>query len=70
MRLHVNGRLNGDSIEFLNPVLGQDPSDPRHLVTKQYVGGITAGLTWQNTVLDKDETRRTRRRSRRRETAT
>ena len=56
MRLRVNGRLNGDAIEFLNPVLGQDPSEPRHLATKQYVDGVTAGLTWQSTVLDKDET--------------
>jgi hypothetical protein len=57
VRLRVNGRINGDAIEFLNPVLGQDPTAPRHLATKQYVDGLTAGLTWQNTVLDKDETR-------------
>ncbi|HEX8146426.1 MAG TPA: DUF2793 domain-containing protein [Pyrinomonadaceae bacterium] len=57
MRLRVNGRINGDAIDFLNPVSGQDPSEPRHLATKQYVDGVTAGLTWQSTVLDKDETK-------------
>jgi hypothetical protein len=56
-RLRVNGRINGDAIEFLNPVSGQDPVAPRHLATKQYVDGVTAGLTWQSTVLDKDETK-------------
>jgi len=54
MRLRVNGRINGDRIEFLNPVLGQDPVAPRHLTTKQYVDGLVGGLTWQSTVLDKD----------------
>ncbi|MET0649607.1 MAG: DUF2793 domain-containing protein [Pyrinomonadaceae bacterium] len=54
VRLRVNGRINGDAIDFLNPVLGQDPVAPRHLATKQYVDGVTAGLTWQSTVLDKD----------------
>lgn len=57
VRLRVNGRINGDAIEFLNPVLGQDPTDPRHLTTKQYVDGLVGGLTWQSTVLDKDETK-------------
>lgn len=55
MRLRVNGRINGDAIDFLYPVLGQEPELPRHLATKQYVDGVTAGLTWQSTVLDKDE---------------
>ena len=54
VRLRVNGPINGDAIDFLNPVLGQDPVAPRHLATKQYVDGVTAGLTWQSTVLDKD----------------
>ena len=54
LRLRVNGRINGDGIDFLFPVLGQDPVAPRHLATKQYVDGVTAGLTWQSTVLDKD----------------
>jgi hypothetical protein len=53
-RLRVNGRVNGDGIDFLHPVLGQDPSAPRHLTTKQYVDGLVAGLTWQSTVIDKD----------------
>jgi hypothetical protein len=57
MSLRVNGRINGDAIEFLNPVFGRDPVDPRHLATKQYVDGLAAGLTWQNTVLDKDATK-------------
>jgi hypothetical protein len=55
--LRVNGVVNGEEIDFLYPVLGQDPLLPRHLTTKQYVDGAVAGLTWQRTVLDKDLTK-------------
>lgn len=57
VRLRVNGRVNGDAIDFQHPVFGQDPVAPRHLTTKQYVDSVVAGLTWQSTVLDKDETK-------------
>lgn len=57
VRLRVNGRIDGDAIDFQHPVLGQDPVAPRHLTTKQYVDSVVAGLTWQSTVLDKDETK-------------
>ncbi|HEX7317677.1 MAG TPA: DUF2793 domain-containing protein [Pyrinomonadaceae bacterium] len=55
--LRVNGHINGEGIDFQFPVLGQDPLDPRHLTTKQYVDGLVSGLTWQSTVLDKDLTK-------------
>lgn len=57
VRLRINGRINGDGINFLFPVQGQDPVLPGHLTTKQYVDGLVAGLTWQSTVLDKDLTK-------------
>lgn len=56
-QLRVNGRVNSEEIDFQFPILGQDPTAPRHLTTKQYVDGLVAGLTWQSTVLDKDVTK-------------
>jgi hypothetical protein len=47
--LRVNGPVGGESIDFLFPVRGQAPTDPRHLATKEYVdsngggGGAVAG---------------------------
>ena len=35
--LRVNGQVSGDSIDFQFPVLGQTPTDARHLATKEYV---------------------------------
>ncbi|HVF48769.1 MAG TPA: DUF2793 domain-containing protein [Pyrinomonadaceae bacterium] len=55
-QLRVNGPVGGERIDFLNPVLGQDPVQPRHLVTKQYVDAKIAGLDWQESVKDKDRT--------------
>src|SRR5262249_37670520 len=34
--LRVNGNVAGPNINFLNPVSGQTPLQPLHLVTKQY----------------------------------
>lgn len=47
-QLRVNGPVSGNTIDFQFPVLGQPPTDPRHLATKQYVdskggGTVAAG---------------------------
>ena len=42
-RLRLNGRVGGEAVDFRFPVLGQNPTDPRHLATKQYVDGRVVG---------------------------
>src|SRR5207237_423016 len=55
-QLRINGPVRGETIDFQRPVSGQDPVDPRHLATKQYVDNAVGGLSWQSPVLDKDLT--------------
>lgn len=53
-RLRINGAVGGDKINFLNPVSGQTPTEPAHLVTKRYVDTQVAGLDWQESVQTKN----------------
>jgi hypothetical protein len=56
-RLLVDGRIKGQTIQFLETVSGKDPIASTHLTTKNYVDSLIDTkldqLTWQDSVIDK-----------------
>jgi hypothetical protein len=54
--LLIEGMVKGEAIDFQHPVLGQEPEQARHLVTKHYVDSHLAGLDWKESVLRRDLT--------------